>query len=221
MITKDGSQLRVLLCDDHRLFSDALGAVLEGHGCEIIGRACSVREAIELAGRTQPDLCMIDVNFPGESGLDGIEPLLAAAPETKVVMLSAVADRDSMARALSAGASGYADKCDDVDCILDIVRRVVAGELVMRGPSRTRVMPKAPRRTPVHQLTPRELAVLECLVRGLTVTSLATELTITYATARSHVQNVLMKLGVHSQLEAVAFATTHGIVSRPEAAWAD
>lgn len=221
MITKDGSPLRVLLCDDHRLFIDALGAVLEGHGCEIIGRPGTVGEAVKLAALTQPDLCMIDVNFPGESGLDGIEPLLSAAPDTRVVMLSGVSDRDLMARALAAGASGYADKADDVDCILDIVRRVVAGELVMRGPSRTKVAPKPPRRAPIHQLTPRELAVLECLVKGLTVSTLAAELSVTYATARSHVQNVLMKLGVHSQLEAVAFATTHGIVSRPEAAWAD
>jgi DNA-binding NarL/FixJ family response regulator len=206
--------MNLVLCDDHRTFVDALALVLESRGWRVAGRTVSVADAVDVLGTEDIDICVLDINFPDGSGLDGIGRLLAASPRTKVVMLSALADRDTVAAALAAGASGFAMKTSGLDTILDTISRVEAGQLAIEGAEapagdRTR---RPGHRQPHEFLTARELEVLGCMVAGHNTRALAGQLGVSYATARSHVQNVLLKLGVHSQLQAVAYATANGVV---------
>lgn len=212
--------MKVVICDDHRIFAEALSVVLAGRGWTVAGRAADAEETIALVKAHEPDVCLLDVNFPTGSGVDCIAPILDSSPETKIVMLSGSADRETMAQALAAGARGYATKGDDLDNVVDVIARVHDGEVVVRtGRQTVTDQPAATssRRGPFAFLTTREREVLEHLVRGQSTAVLAEQLNISYATARSHVQNVLMKLGVHSQLQAVAYAVANGFApSIPE-----
>jgi two-component system nitrate/nitrite response regulator NarL len=214
--------MKVVICDDHRIFSEALSVVLAGRGWTVAGRASDAKETIALVTEHEPDVCLLDVHFPSGSGVDCIGDILDASPDTRVVMLSGSADRETMAKALAAGARGYATKGDDLDNVVDVIARVHDGEVVVRtGRQSAPEQPAAPgsRRGPFAFLTSREREVLEHLVRGQSTAVLADQLNISYATARSHVQNVLMKLGVHSQLQAVAYAVANGFVpSTPDEA---
>ena len=205
--------MKVIICDDHRIFSEALSVVLSSRGWKVAGRASDADETVALVAEHQPDVCLLDVHFPSGSGVDYIGAILDASPLTKVVMLSGSADRETMAEALAAGARGYATKGDDLENVVDVIARVYQGEVVVRT-GRHSVPDQAAnsgaRRGPFAFLTSREREVLEHLVRGQSTAVLADQLSISYATARSHVQNVLMKLGVHSQLQAVAYAVAHG-----------
>jgi DNA-binding NarL/FixJ family response regulator len=205
--------MKVVICDDHRIFAEALSVVLTGRGWKVAGRASDADETIALVEAHTPDVCLLDVSFPTGSGVDCIAPILDASPDTKVVMLSGSADRETMAQALAAGARGYATKGDDLENVVDVIARVHDGEVVVR--TGRQAVPDQPaatgsRRGPFAFLTSREREVLEHLVRGQSTAVLAEQLNISYATARSHVQNVLMKLGVHSQLQAVAYAVANG-----------
>jgi two-component system nitrate/nitrite response regulator NarL len=201
-----------VLCDDHRMFVEALALVLECEGWQVVARTSSVADAAAAVAREHVDICILDVGLPDGSGLDGIEQLVAASPQTKIVMLSALADRDTVAAALAAGARGFARKTCDLKIILDVLTRVAAGQLAIEGADGD-----ASDHGGHHQhrrladfLTAREEEVLQCLVAGYNTRALAVEMGISYATARSHVQNVLTKLGVHSQLQAVAYAGSPG-----------
>jgi two-component system, NarL family, nitrate/nitrite response regulator NarL len=206
--------MNFVLCDDHRMFVDALALVLESRGWQVVARTVSVADAATALAKNDVDICLLDVGFPDGSGVDGIEQLIAASPRTKVLMLSALADRDTVATALAAGASGFARKTSDLNTILDVITRVAAGQLAIEGADSNASARngRGRHRHLADFLTGREQEVLRCMVAGQNTRAMARELEISYATARSHVQNVLMKLGVHSQLQAVAYATTNGLV---------
>jgi two-component system nitrate/nitrite response regulator NarL len=207
--------MNFVLCDDHRTFVDALALVLESRGWRVVARTALVDDAAAAVAKGDVDMCILDVGFPDGSGVDGIQQLVAASPRTKVVMLSAFADRDTVAAALAAGARGFASKTSDLKTILDVLTRVAAGQLAIEGADGD-ASAHSSRRRHDHRtadfLTGREQEVLRCMVAGHNTRALAREMGISYATARSHVQNVLTKLGVHSQLQAVAYATANGLV---------
>jgi two-component system nitrate/nitrite response regulator NarL len=202
--------VRVVICDDHRLFADALTMALEAAGHRVVGRTATIEDGLDTVARLQPDLCLLDVRFPTGSGLDAITPMLAVSADTRIIVLSAVSDRATVVRALGAGAVGYVNKSEDLDAILVAAERVVAGHIVVSagGPDVTEPDVIGPG----FDLTVREREVLSCLGEGLSTPGIADHLGISYATARSHVQNLLMKLGVHSQLQAVAYAKAHGLI---------
>lgn len=214
------ASMKVLICDDHRLFAEALATALKARGAWVVALAETPVEAGEVAARTGPDVCLMDLHFPSSDGLEGIGLVLAAAPSTKVIMLSGLADQEAVSKAMALGASGAIEKADRFETVLDTIRHVLAGEIIVKEPVLRSAFQNgepapSPRRRREDYLTPREREVLEHLARGQDTSTLAKELGVTYATARSHIQNLLEKLGVHSKLEAVAFALTNGLVPVP------
>ena len=199
--------MNFVLCDDHRMFVDAMALVLESQGWRVVARTGSVADAAIAVATEDVDICILDVGLPEGSGVDGIRRLLAASPQIKVVMLSAFADRNTVAAALAAGASGFARKTSDLKTILEVLIKVAAGHLAIEGADGDASAEHGGRyhRRLADLLTVREQEVLQCMVAGHNTRALADEMGISYATARSHVQNVLTKLGVHSQLQAVAY----------------
>ena len=190
--------------------------MLRGHGYEVVGCVNSPAEAEALVAAGGVELVVMDLHFPAASGIDGVEAILAIAPETRVVVLTGTGDGDVLTRAVEAGARGVALKGDDIDRVVDTLRRVYEGEIVLKYPHLP-TWPKGPaaamdRNALTRFLTAREREVLERLVRGESTEELARAMDVRYSTARTHIQNMLTKLGVHSKLEAVAFAVAQEVV---------
>lgn len=212
--------MHILICDDHSLFAQAVASLLNRAGHEVTS-ACSPVEAEAVAASTKVDVCLMDLQFPNASGVDGVAGVRAVSPETQVVVLTGLVDHPRVAEAVAAGAAGVTIKGDDVRYLIETIARVHAGERVLDavGSARRSAPRTLPDPSPARFLTRRERQVLERLVAGESTADLAQFLGVRYSTARTHIQNVLTKLGVHSKVEAVVFALNHGIVgvAGPEA----
>ncbi len=212
--------MRVVICDDHAVFADSLALVLGESGHDVVGVVYDPGSALRLLRGTHADVCLIDLHFPGGSALDSLPELTHAAPATRFVMLSGSSDPDLLDAARAAGVRGFAHKGQQACEIVSLLARVHAGDLVdpvagARSPAR----PRTEAQRLAHYLTPREREVLTRLVRGENTAMLARTMKITRSTARSHVQSVLTKLGVHSQREAVIAAARYGLVSVNTGEW--
>lgn len=208
--------MRLLLCDDHLLFTDALADSLRSRGVQVVDCATTMEDAVQLAAAHAIDVCLLDVHFPEGVSYPSVRRILDAAPGARVVILSGDNHRDVIDAALAAGATGFVLKRASLDVILDVVRRVHAGEVVVRDGGRPaqsgRDRATAPTAELIEPLTAREQEVLDLLVLGRNVEAIAAELGIRCSTARSHIQNVMSKLGVHTKAAAVAFAVGNGLV---------
>lgn len=200
--------MRLVLCDDHALLLDALGPALVQHGHEVLATVHDPWSAVDAVREHVPDVLLLDAVFPDDSGLRIVASVREVAPQTKVVLLSAMAGPDIISAALEAGAVGFARKDQGLDGILRTLDRVMAGEIVI-DPDTLRSVVSARREPPAHDvrwlarfLTPREREVLAHIVAGETTDQMAAAMGITRSTARTHVQSVLQKLGVHSRLQA-------------------
>jgi two-component system, NarL family, nitrate/nitrite response regulator NarL len=213
--------MRVVICDDHAVFADSLALVLAEAGHDVVGVAYSPDAALILLHEACTDICLVDLHFPGGTVLDALPGLIAVAPSTRFVMLSGVVDNETLEAALAAGVRGFAHKGQRPHEIVALLAQVHAGDIVV-DPAAGARMPLRPRTEAqrlAHYLTPREREVLTRLVRGESTASLASTMKITRSTARSHVQSVLTKLGVHSQREAVIAAARYGLVSVSTGEW--
>ena len=214
--------MRVVICDDHSLFAQALAVVLRAGGTEVVACVTTPEQAVTAVSSGDVDVCVMDLHFPEGSGIDGVAAVRAVAPNTRVVVLTGSSDAAELAGAVDAGAQGVAVKGDDIQRVIDTLARVHEGEIVLKAPP-PRSLLHAPdvamERNPLTRfLTAREREVLERLVRGESTAELARAMGVRYSTARTHIQNLLTKLGVHSKLEAVAFAVSNRVVDvhRPE-----
>jgi two-component system nitrate/nitrite response regulator NarL len=208
---------RVLLVDDHMLFAEAIRLALEAHDMEVVAVVGSGQEALRAARRAPPDVAIVDIGLPDESGLVVGRTLLHEHPDIKVLALSALDDPAAVREALRAGFHGYVVKDTPVGSFMQAIDSVLSGQVVVPPVLASRV---AGARTPeeetvallVNQLTPRERLVLQLLVEGASGQMIARSLGISPNTVRTHVQSVLTKLQVRSRLQAASFAVRHGIV---------
>lgn len=204
----------LVIGDDHSVFLDAMSAVLIQRGYQVTV-ARSVRDTIESVREKQPDVCLIDRHFAGDSGITAIGPMLAASGRTKILVLSADPDTEGIRQALQAGAAGYLHKTRGVAALTRAIDRVQRGEVVVDvpkpRPARERARSDDARRLAAF-LTARERECLNLLVEGLDTSGIATKLGVSAATVRTHVQSVLTKLGVHSRLEAASYAVRYGLL---------
>jgi two-component system nitrate/nitrite response regulator NarL len=219
--TKDGP-IRVLLVEDHASFRQALAFMLEREpGFEVAGQVGSLAEARELNGEVleKVEVAIVDLALPDGDGLDLIEDL-SSQPRTMTLVLSASLEPGRFARAVEAGASGVLHKSTPIKDIVEAVRKLRAGEALLspaevvemlRLVGRERQEEHAARQA-VERLTPREKEVLQALAEGLESREIAEKLNVTVETERTHMVNILHKLGVHSRLQALVFAARHGVV---------
>jgi two-component system, NarL family, nitrate/nitrite response regulator NarL len=204
----------LVIGDDHSVFLDAMSAVLVQRGYEVTV-ARSVADTIETVRRTRPDVCLIDRHFAGDNGITAIIPMLAASSRTKVLVLSADPDTEGIRQALHAGASGYLHKTRGVSALTRAIDRVQRGEVVVDVPKPSPARPAA-RQDDAHRLaaflTARERECLQLLVEGLDTAGIATKLGVSPATVRTHIQSLMIKLGVHSRLEAASYAVRYRLL---------
>jgi DNA-binding NarL/FixJ family response regulator len=213
---------RVLLIDGHRLVLDALAQVI---GLEpdmrIVGTAVSVAEA-RAAARVPVDVVLMDYHLQDGTGVEATRVIKARWPSCRVLMLTGIDDDEAILEVIQAGADGYLTKDQAVAEVVDAVRAAHQGAILL--PRSTivtiarRVAEARDRRagqTPVETLTPRELEVLRALTEGLSTSEICDRLAIAPNTLRTHVQNIMGKLRVHSKLEAVASGLRHRMVEPP------
>jgi DNA-binding NarL/FixJ family response regulator len=214
---------RILIVEDHRVLADGLELRLEREDdLEVVGVAQSVADGVRLAAEQTPDVVLMDYHLPDGTGADAARRILAARGGVAIVMLTAESSDLAIAAAIESGASGYLPKTLAADRVVDAVRRAAAGETVLPAGMLSRALAAArgaaERRARAVEaaadLTPRELEVLRLLGEGLDNRALAERLGVAYSTVRTHVENVMGKLGARSRLEAVAKAAEQGLLDR-------
>jgi DNA-binding NarL/FixJ family response regulator len=212
---------RLLLVEDHASFRQTLALVFDGEpDFQVVAQAGSLAEAREVMGDREADLAVVDLSLPDGEGVELIEDLREANPHFAALVLTASLDRAEYARAVEAGAAGVVHKSADVDQILDATRRLAAGETLLSPEELVELLRLAGQsreeereaRASIEQLTRREREVLMALSQGLSNKQIAQQLHMSVDTERTHMMNILNKLGVHSRLQALLFAARHGLV---------
>jgi DNA-binding NarL/FixJ family response regulator len=199
--------VKIVICDDHRLFLEAMALALGGRGFDVVAAVTTPEEAVSAVARHEADLLLIDLNFPAGSGLDAARRVLDTHPETTVVMITATEAAEPLAAAVELGVSGYLYKDQPIASIATALEVAGRGGLVVNHDLlRAARAPRVPRqqRRPLDSLTPREHDVLAMLVDGLDTRQIVRRMGVSHSTVRTHIQNILAKLGVHSRLQAVA-----------------
>jgi DNA-binding NarL/FixJ family response regulator/two-component sensor histidine kinase len=211
---------RVLLVVEHAAMREAIAAAFGREaGFVVVGQAASLVEARHLLADV--DVAVLDIALSDGYGPDLIADLRRASPGAQALVLSATVERGEVARAVERGAAGVLHKARPLDEVVGAVRTLQAGESLMpieevvnllRFAARTREREHADRQA-IGQLTRREREVLQALADGLDSRGAATRLHISLRTQRNHVANILAKLGVHSQLQALVLVLRYGIVT--------
>jgi len=205
--------MRLLLCDDHRMLVDALSIALTDNGHTVVATALDPDEAVEAAREHQPDACLLDVNFPQGNGLSAIRRIREVSVDTKVVILSGSLSRGVVADAIAQGAAGFVGKEKPIGAIIEALELARQGQLAVDPLAlQDALRPRSQDDDPLWVLkfvTEREWDVLRCIMDGLSTQEMADQLGVHRSTARTHVQNLLNKLGVHSRLQAAALMTAH------------
>jgi len=220
--SSDPKPIRVLLVDDHQLLTGALARMMANEAdIQVVGIAATVAEAKTIA-RSRLDVVLMDYRLPDGTGAEATRAIKARWPAARVVMLTALNDDETILESIQAGADGYLTKDRAVEDVVSAVRAAHAGETLL---PRSVIVGIAQRvaaardRSSEHRqiepVTPRELEVLRALTEGLSTPEICERLAIAPNTLRTHVQNIMGKLHVHSKLEAVAFALRHRLVEPP------
>ncbi|MEU5674375.1 response regulator [Micromonospora sp. NPDC047762] len=208
--------VRVLVADDQEIVRTGLTIILNTQpGIEVVGGACDGRQAVALARRLRPDVCLFDIRMPG---MDGIEATRALAgptvPDPLAVVVITTFDLDEYVyAALRAGARGFLLKEAGPALLSQAVHAAADGDALIAPSVTTRLLkafaeadPAAPRTQPIEALTDREEQVLVAVARGRTNKEIADELYITLSTVKSHVTSLMTKLGVRNRVEVAMWA---------------
>jgi two-component system, NarL family, response regulator DevR len=221
MGSKKAPPIAVLIVDDHRTFAEALAIAIRLEKGFATHVAAGYAEGVEMAARDQPDVALVDLEMPSPGGVETIRRLREAHPAIKVIVLSAHADDLSRARAVEAGAAGYLSKDEPVQAVADALRRTRLGEPLIERDETLRLLrhlrhrrhQESTERQRAGRLTSRQREILELLSDGKQPREVAEELGMSWATFRTHMQNILTRLGAHSKLEAVTIALRQGKIS--------
>jgi len=224
------SRIRVLVVDDHALFRRGLVEVLaEESDIEVVGEAVSGPKAIEGVAELVPDVVFMDLNMPGQSGIETTAYLAHRWPETKVLVLTVSEEISDLFRVLSLGALGYVLKTASPQEIVEALRQVYQGWVVISPAMAPRLLSEVGRATDLasaaatpavkspapggveSQLTFREQEVLQLVAQGLSNAEIATKLVVSENTVKTHIKNILGKLHMKNRREAVAYAARLGL----------
>lgn len=210
----------MLVVDDHELFRRGLTMLLGVEpGIEVVGEASDGAEGTELAVSSAPDVVLLDVRMPKQSGIEACVAIKAASPTTKIVMLTVSDEEADLYEAVKNGASGYLLKDSSIEEVAQGIRVVAEGQSLISPSMAAKLIDEfktmsRPDRSqgPALKLTERELDVLRLVAKGLSNRDVAHRLAISENTVKNHVRNMLEKLQLHSRMEAVMYAVREKLV---------
>ena len=205
------SKVRVLIADDHSVVRMGLASLLgTAKNVEIAGEAINGEDAVRKALKIRPDIVIMDIVMPKKDGVAATEEILAAAPETKVLILTTFGTSDDIARALKVGAMGAIMKSATNRELLSAVQAVAAGRRFVSAEVEG-ILSNDP---PLPELSQRQREILESITRGLTNKEIATTLDISLESVKSHIKVILEKLNAASRTEAASIAQRKNLLKQ-------
>jgi len=206
-------RIRVLIVDDHGMVRHGLAAYLRNEpGLLLVSEARDGEEAIEACAEHQPNVVLMDLVMPGMGGVEAIRVIRQRWPQVQVVALTSFGEKALVQQALRAGAISYLLKNVSGEDLSAAIRDAYAGRSTLAPEALQALLePETPKRLPDLELTPRERQVLALLAKGLSNPGIAARLFVSPATVKTHVSNILSKLGVTGRGEAIALAIEYGL----------
>jgi two-component system, NarL family, response regulator LiaR len=217
--------IRVAIADDHAVVRQGLRTFLElQDDVEVVGEAADGAEAVELVAASEPDVVLLDLVMPRLDGIEAIKRIRARCPATRILVLTSFADDHTVLPAVRAGAAGYLLKDVQPPELVSAIRTVHSGEALLAPAVATMLVEQLAAEDGANgavseqaagpHLTPRELEVLAQLARGRANKAIAFELGVSERTVKTHVSNILAKLGFTDRTQAAVYAVEHGLVGR-------
>lgn len=206
--------IRILIADDHSVVRQGLRMFLDLDGeLEVVGEAENGAMAIELARDLKPDVVLMDLLMPVMDGLTAIPAIRQELPDTEVIALTSVLEDASVVGAVKAGAIGYLLKDTKADDLCRAIKAAAAGQVQLSPEAASRLVREVRAPESPEALTERETEVLRLLAKGMANKEIAAELSIGEKTVKTHVSNILMKLGVQSRTQAALYAAQTGLAA--------
>jgi two-component system, NarL family, response regulator LiaR len=206
--------IRILIVDDHSVVRQGLRMFLSTDlGMEVVGEASNGSEAVAQAESLQPDVVLMDLLMPGMDGVQAIGIIRQRFPHVEVIALTSVLEDHAVVSAIRAGAIGYLLKDTESDELIKAIRAAAAGQVQLSPKAAERLMREIRAPESPEKLTGREMDVLRALAEGRSNKEIAGELGLGETTVKTHVSNILMKLGLPSRTQAALYAVKIGLVS--------
>lgn len=208
--------IRLLICDDHALVREGLKALLQSEsGIEVVGEAVDGVEAVDKTLSLQPDVVLMDLEMPRQSGIEAIQEIQRRTSPSRILVLTTFATDDKVFPAIKAGALGYLLKDSSPEDLLQAIRQVNQGESSLH-PAIARKLIREISRPPqkpgeVEPLTEREVDILVQVSKGLSNQEIANRLVLSERTVRTHVSNILAKLHLANRTQAALYALREGL----------
>lgn len=220
------NKIKVLICDDHALFREGIKAILRSEpAIEIAGEANNGKEGLQMAGKLQPDIVLMDIAMPDLSGYEAARRIKQAHKNIKVIILTMYDDEELVARCLDAGASGYILKDTPAPQLIYAIDMVAKGGKYLSPEVLKKVMSEkvagGPRLVPgrsetrYDRLSDREREVLKLLAEGMTVKEIASRLDLSVKTVDVHKYNLMRKLDIHDRAALIRYAIQNKLVGLP------
>ena len=216
------SATRVLIVDDHGLILEGLQYVLEKDGMEVVGRATTGRQAMEMVRTCEPDVVLLDIRMPDIDGLEALAAIKSSKPDAAVIILTSYRNPEYFYRAIASGAAGFLLKEGSPSQITHAIRTVLEGDSIidrqvlrdsLKALSATTKITSSAEPLNVPSLTEQEVRILTLIAEGLTNSDIAEVLTVSPNTVKTHVHNTFVKLGVSDRTQAAIWAIRRGLVA--------
>lgn len=205
--------IRIVVADDHPVVRAGVVMVLGlDPELDVVAEASDGNEAVQLVAELEPDVVLMDLQMPELDGVGATSQILAAHPDTRVLILTTYDTDQSIVRAVEAGAAGYLTKDAPPDQLIDAIKTAAGGGSVLPPDIAARLMAKM-REPQLPELTAREVDVLECVAAGMTNAAVAKELSISLATVKTHLIHIFQKLQVDDRTAAVMKGIELGLVT--------
>lgn len=217
-------KIRVLIVNDHLLFSSGVRVLLEQSDQFIVlGEVADGLEGVKRTESLKPDIVLMDIHMPGISGREALRLIGESAPEAKVVMLTVSEDANDLIECLREGAAGYILKNIAADTLVDALLKIHRGESIISPKMTSRLVRHLQAQQPDEvvieaqreEMSPREKEVLRGLARGQTNRELAAALGVAESTVKIHIQNIFKKTCLRSRVQAALYAVEHGYADKP------
>lgn len=206
--------IKVLIVDDQPLICDGIAKLLEGEReIEVIGRAYSGKEAIEIADKLKPDVILMDIRMPGMDGIEATKVIKTSNPSIQIIAISVYEEDELIMQMFQAGAVGYILKDISLENLVKAIKNVYKGS--------TMINPKVSRKllgilttdhSMTEDLTPREIEILREIARGSSNKQIGEKFFISESTVKTHISHIFQKIGVKSRAEAILYAVKKGLV---------